>query len=429
MELALLFGGLLVFLLIGVPIAFAMGLASLIFILVFGANLTTSIIPQSMTTGINNHPLLAIPLFFLAGELMNRGGITQRLVDCFMAWAGHLKGGLGHVMVLTNMALAGISGSAVADAAMSGPVLIPSMVRGGYGKAYSAALVGAAAIIGPIIPPSIPMILYGALADTSVARLFLSGALPGVMIGIYLMFVNGRIARRRGYGGEALRPTLPQRVGVTWKATPALLTPVIVLGGILTGVVTPTEAGLLAVVYAMLLGLLYGAFRLGELSRLWGQVALDSAIVLIIVGSGASFGWILANLGVGPEVVKALLAISENKWVVLAIVNVILLVLGCLMDPIAILVIFTPVFVPLMKTLGVDLVHFGLIMTLNLMIGLMTPPVGYLLYISTAISGARMEDVVRESVPFLIALFVCLIIVTYVPAFVLFLPDLVMGKP
>ena len=310
---------------------------------------------------------------------------------------------------------------------MSGPVLIPAMVRGGYGKAYSAALVGSAAIIGPIIPPSIPMIIYGALSDTSVVRLFLSGVLPGVLIGLYLMVVNSRIARRRAYGGEP--PVLSRRdkLRVTWWAMPALLAPVIILGGMISGIVTPTEAGFLAVAYSLLFVVFTGRFRAGVLARLCGTVAVNSSVVLIIIGSAASFGWILANLGVGPQIVGMFLSLSSNKWLVLALVNVLLLFLGCLMDPIAIMVLFTPVFVPLMKTLGIDAVHFGLVMTINLMIGAMTPPVGYLLFVSSAIAGSRIEDVIRKSVPFLVALLVCLLVVTFVPGFVLFLPDLLMG--
>ena len=405
-----------------------MGRSALLFILIFGDNLTIAIIAQSITTGVNNHPLLAIPLFFLAGELMNRGGVTERIVDCFMAIAGHIRGGLGHVVVGTNMALAGISGSAVADAAMSGPILIKSMVNAGYGRAYSAALVGAAAIIGPIIPPSIPMILYGALADVSVARLFLSGAIPGVMIGVYLMICNHFICVRRGYGGiQGPRASVRERVRVVIGALPALAAPVIVLAGIIGGVVTATEAGLLAVAYAALLGIAYRKLNARILWEILGSVASDSAVILLIVGAGASFGWILANLGVGPAVVETLLGISKDKYVILALVNVLLLILGCLMDPIAILVLFTPVLVPVMKAIGVDLVQFGLIMTLNLMIGLMTPPVGYLLFISAAISGATVRQIVRESLPFMAALLLCLLIVTYIPWIVLFLPDMIMG--
>ena len=428
MELVLLFGSLVTFMILGVPVAFSMGLSALAFITIYGDNLTIAVIAQSITTGVNNFALLAIPLFFLAGELMNRGGVTERIVDCFMAIAGHVRGGLVHVVVTTNMALAGISGSAVADAAMTGPILIKSMVNAGYGPAYSAALVGAAAIIGPIIPPSIPMILYGALADTSVARLFLAGAIPGVMIGIYLMVCNHIVSVKRGYGGSTLRrATFKEAISVILRAAPALFAPIIVLTGIIAGIVTATEAGLIAVFYAAVLGFAYRRLTITSLWQALGQVATDSAVILLIVGAGSSFGWIMANLGVGPAIVKSILTISTDKWVILALINGLLLVMGCLMDPIAILVLLTPVFVPLMKEIGVDLVHFGVMMTLNLMIGLMTPPVGYLLFLSSSMSGASVKDIVKESMPFMLALFLCLLITTYVPWIVLLLPDLILG--
>ncbi|MGE3927653.1 MAG: TRAP transporter large permease [Lautropia sp.] len=428
MELLLLFGSLVTLMVLGLPVAFAMGLASVLFIAVYGDNLTIAILAQSLTTGINNSPLIAIPLFFLAGEVMNRGGITERLIDCFMAIAGHVRGGLGHVVVTANMAISGISGSAVAEAAMVGPIMIRSMVQSGYGNAYSAALVGTAAILGPIIPPSIPMILYGALADTSVARLFLAGILPGVLIGAYLMVCNHRIAVRRGYGGST-GPRLPmaERIRMVLYALPALFAPVLVIGCMVTGIVTATEAGLVAVFYSALLGFIDRRLNLRILWEILGTVARDSAVILLIVGAGSSFGWIMANLGIGPAIVETLLHISNDKYVILALVNVLLLILGALMDPIAILVLFTPVLVPVMTQLGVDLVHFGVMMILNLMIGLMTPPVGYLLYISASMSGARLRDIVRESIPFMIAMLVCLLVVTYWPYFVLVVPDLLMG--
>lgn len=427
MDLVVLFGALIGFLLSGIPVAFAMGLAAIVYIAFFGDNLNLAILAQSLTTGINNHPLIAIPLFFLAGELMNRGGVTGRIVNCFLAWAGHRRGGLGHAVVLSNVGIAGMSGSAVADAAMTGPVLIPSMVNAGYGRAYSAATVAAAAVIGPIIPPSIPMIIYGAVTDTSVARLFMAGAVPGLVIGVYLMICNHLISSRRGYGGAARLPWR-DRWAITLPAIPALLTPVIILGGMVGGVVTPTEAGLIAVLYALLLGFAYREFTLRSLYELAGEVSVSVGGILLVVGAGASFGWILANLGVGPAVVAALLSLSTDPATLLLLVNVLLLILGCLMDPIAILLIFTPILAPLMAQIGVDLVQFGVIITLNLMIGLITPPVGYLLFISSAIAKVSVDAVIRESWPFLIALLLCLAMVTYWPDFSLALPNLILQR-
>jgi tripartite ATP-independent transporter DctM subunit len=427
LDLLVLFGTLIGFLLLGIPVAFAMGLASIVYIVLFGDNLNLAILAQSLTTGINNHPLLAIPLFFLAGELMNRGGVTRRIVDCFLSWAGHRRGGLGHAVVLSNIGIAGMSGSAVADAAMTGPVLIPSMVKAGYGRAYSGAIVASAAVIGPIIPPSIPMIIYGAMTDTSVARLFIAGAIPGLVIGLYLMICNHIVSTRRGYGG-ADRIPWGERWRMTLSAFPALLTPVIILGGMVGGVVTPTEAGLIAVLYALALGILYREFTWRSIWSLSGEVSVGVGSILLVVGAGASFGWILANLGVGPAVVSALLSISSDPFVLLLLVNLLLLILGCLMDPIAILLIFTPILAPLMTQIGVDLVQFGVMITLNLMIGLITPPVGYLLFISAAISKAKVDDIIKESWPFLVALLICLAMVTYWPGFALALPDFLMPR-
>lgn len=427
MELAILFGSLIALLLIGVPVAFAMGLSAIIYIILFGNNLNLAIVAQSLTTGINNHPLLAIPLFFLAGELMNRGGVTRRIVDCFLSWAGHRRGGLGHAVVLSNMGVAGMSGSAVADAAMTGPVLIPSMINAGYARAYSGAIVAAAAVIGPIIPPSIPLIIYGAMTDTSVARLFVAGAVPGVVIGLYLMVCNHLVSTRRNYGGSERVPWR-ERIRTTVSAFPALMTPVIILGGMVFGIVTPTEAGLIAVVYALALGFLYRELSIRSIWTLSAEVSVGVGTILLVVGAGASFGWILANLGVGPVVVEALLSITTSPLLLLLLVNVMLLVLGCVMDPIAILLIFTPILAPLMMQIGVDPVQFGVLMTLNLMIGLITPPIGYLLFISAAISKSKVESVVRESWPFFIALLICLAMVTYWPDFSLALPNLLMPR-
>ncbi len=410
----------------GMPVAFAMGVTS-VAVLLAGGEVPLVLVPNRLLAGVDSFSLMAVPFFLLAGSLMNTGGITQRLIDFATTLVGHMRGSLSHVTVVTNMIMAGMSGSATADAAGTGAFLIPAMERGGYPRAYAAAVTGAASTIGPIIPPSVPFVVFGAMAGVSVGRLFLGGAVPGVVMGIYLMAACYVIARKRDYP-RGRRATLPEVWGGFRRASLALLMPVIILGGILGGIVTPTEAAVVAVAYALVLGLfVYREMRLTDLPPLLLEVGINTAVVMFIVAASTTIAWILAREQAGQALTLIALGVSERTWVILLLVNLLILILGCFLELFVIMVIMVPVLMPLMTVLGVDPVHFGVFFTLNLMVGLLTPPVGMVMYVVCAISRTSIGEFTRELPPFLIALVLALLCVTFVPDLVLWLPDLVMG--
>jgi len=422
-----LVGVLLLLMALDFPVAFAMTGASVVYLLLRG-DIPLVVVAQRVTVGVDSFVLLAIPFFFLAGELMNQGGITKRLVDLAQAVVGGIRGGLGHVTVVTNMVMAGMSGSAVADATGTGAVLIPAMVEAGYPRVFSAALVGAASTIGPVIPPSIPFVIYGGITGVSVGRLFLGGVVPGVLMGVFLMGAVYMVAKRRGYRAEGWLAA-SEALRNIWRAIPVMLFPVIILGGIFSGIVTPTEAAVVAVVYAVFLsGLFYRELSLPGLVRLLTMVAANTARITFIIASAGLYGWLLAREGVPQMFTEFFLSISQEPWVILLMVNLLLLILGCLMETTAILVILTPVLMDLITKVGIDPVHFGVVLTLNLMIGLLTPPVGMVLYVMVSLAKVSVTEFTRECAIFMLALVVVLGLITYVPGLVTFLPILVMGK-
>lgn len=412
---------------LGVPIAFSMGLAAFSAILVKG-DIPVEVVAQRVVTGVDSFPLLAVPFFILAGALMNTGGVTDRLVRLANAMVGHLTGGLGHVVVVTNMIMAGMSGSAVADAAGTGSVLIPAMTRAGFAPSFSAAVTASASTIGPIIPPSIPFVLYGILANVSIGRLFLGGAIPGVLMGLYLMGVVYFVSKRRGYvKGEKAT------CGSLWVAfkegLPALMLPVLILWGIVGGVVTPTEAAVIAVLYAMLLGMVvYRELSPARLLHVLGEAALTTGAIMLIVGCASLLAWILTREQAGPALVNAVTSVTTDPKLILLLLNIVLLILGCFLESLSIMILLVPVLLPLIKSVGIDPVHFGVVFTLNLMIGLITPPVGMSMFIACSIAKIKVSDFTREIPLFVVALVAVLLIITYVPEIVLFLPNLIMGQ-
>ena len=426
--MALVLVGVLLFLLaLEFPVAIAMTGASIAYLLLRG-DIPLVVVAQRVTVGVDSFVLLAIPFFLLAGELMNQGGITQRLVNLAQALVGGIRGGLGHVTVVTNMIMAGMSGSAVADAAGTGAVLVPAMEQAGYPKTFSAALVGAASTIGPVIPPSIPFVIYGGITGVSVGRLFLGGVVPGVLMGVFLMGAVYVISKRRGYRAEGWL-TLSEALRSIWRAVSVMLFPVIILGGIFSGIVTPTEAAVVAVVYAVLLStLFYRELSSANLLRILAAVAGNTAKITFIIASAGLYGWLLAREGVPQQMTELFLSISREPWVLLLMLNALLLILGCLMETTALLVILTPVLMDLITRVGIDPVHFGVVLTLNLMIGLLTPPVGMTLYVMVSLTGVSVTDFTRECAIFMVALLAVLGLVTYVPGLVVFLPHLIMGK-
>lgn len=424
-KLAVLLGPMFVLMGLGLPIFLAMGVTCLISVLIY--DLPLMILAKSYVTGLASYDFLALPFYFLAGDLMNRGGVTSRLLDFSSLLLGRVNGGLSHVNIVASMIFSGVSGSAAADTSAIGSVLIPAMKRDGYPAAYAAAVTAASSTIGPIIPPSIPLVIYGLLAHESIGRLFLAGAVPGLLMGIYLLIASFIISYRRAFPLSRL-PAGRSLLKLSLDAGSALLMPVIIVVGITAGIVTPAEAGVIAVAYGLILGLLvYRQISLSDLPRILGQAMVNTGTVLIIIASTGLFSWIVANMGLAEVLVRAFGAVSSNKWVILAVLNVFFLIWGCFLDPVTAMVILVPIFIPLARQVGIDPVHFGLIIVLNLMIGLITPPVGILLYLTSSMAESRLERVVREILPFLVALLLVLAMSTFLPALVLWLPNLLMG--
>ena len=422
-----LFGTMLCLFVIGVPIAFAMGLAASSALLVL-PRAGFEVIVQRMFFGLDSFVVLSVPLFLLLGELMERARITDRLVTFANALVGRLRGGLGHVSIVTNMVMAGISGSGSADAAATGAILVPAMRQAGYPVPFSAALVGAAATIGPIIPPSIVMVIYASITGVSVGRLFLGGILPGLVMGLSLMVINASLARRRNFPRGA-KVGFTGLVTATRRALLVMVTPLIVIAGIVGGVFTPTESAAIACFYALLLGVVvYRTIPLGALPEVFLRTAWTTGKVMLVFAAASIFSWILARGNVPAELARLpFLSDAENPALMLLTLNLLLLGLGALMDAIAIIVIITPMFLPLALAAGIDPVHLGVIMAVNISIGLVTPPVGSILFVLCGLTGTTVPQLTREIWIFVLALLLPLLLVTYNPALVLFLPNLLMG--
>ena len=411
---------------LGGVIATSLLFSAILYMVVTGRTEWT-ILSLKMLTGLDSFPLLAVPFFVLAGELMNRAGITEALADLSAALVGRIRGGLAHVDVVTGMFMAGISGSASADSAALTSIFTPAMERVGYPRPFGAAISACAGAIGPIIPPSIFMVVYGALGNVSVGRLFLGGAVPGVMMGLGLMAYTYVLARRRGYGALTERITAAEFLVRLRRAAFPLTIPLIIIGGIVGGVVTPTEAGVLAVAAILVIGVL--ATR--QLSIAGCIAALKSTVltlgaVMFICSAANIFAWILGIERMGEHLSGLLLSLTSSPAVMLLIINLILLVLGCLLDAMAMLIVLTPILVPVMVSLGIDPVHFGVIFVLNLTIGLLTPPYGVVMFISSAIARVTIKEFVIEGWPMILVLVVVLFLCVYVPSLVLFVPHLLM---
>ena len=422
-----LFGVMLVLFIANVPIPISIGLAATAALLTL-PNVTLEVIVQRMFFGLDSFVILSVPLFLLLGELMEQSRITERLVEFVNVLVGRFRGGLGHVSVLTEMVLSGVSGSGTADAAATGVVLIPTMTRSGYGAAFSTALVGAAATLGPIIPPSIIMIIYASIANVSIARMFIGGIIPGVLAGIGLMVVTAVIARRRNIPAGA-PASVREMVVATRRAAVVLIMPLIVMGGILGGVFTATESAAVGCLYALLLGIVvYRSIKLRELAAIVRRAALGTGKVMFILATASAFSWILARGGV-PEQIGHLPFFSATAavWVILLALNILLLILGCLMESIAILLIITPMILPIATRAGIDPIHLGVVMSYNLSLGLVTPPFGSVMFVVCGISRTTIVDFTREVLPFLAILIVVLVLITYFPASVTWLPDAIMG--
>ena len=423
MLLTLLFVLVFGLLILGVPIAVALGLSSLVFILLSG-QAPDLVVIHRMVNGVDSFPLLAVPFFILAGNLMNTAGITNRIFDFAKACVGWMRGGLGHVNVGASVVFAGMSGAAVADAGGLGTIEIKAMRDAGYDSDFSVGVTAASSTIGPIIPPSLPMVIYGVVASSSIGQLFAAGFIPGLLMAASLMIMVAWYAHTRGYPRDARFSLV-----VLWtsfqRAFLSLLTPFIIVGGILGGVFTPTEAAIAASAYALLLGVVvYRTLTPRRLLRVSFDTIETTAVVMFIVAAASIFAWILTSNRVTEHFATLILAITENPILILLMINVILLVVGCFMETIAAITILVPVLLPIVVKLGIDPVHFGVIMVLNLMIGLLTPPVGMVIYVLSRVSGVPFERCVSATAPFLIPLVAVLLLVTFIPQLSMFLPTL-----
>jgi tripartite ATP-independent transporter DctM subunit len=422
MLAAILFISFLILIFISVPIAFSLGISSIIYLLI--ADIPLSIVPQKMFAGLNSFVLLCIPGFILAGNLMNAGGITERIIGFTNNFVGHIRGGLGLANVGSSMGFAGISGTALADTASIGSVMIPAMKKEGYDADFSAAVTSSSSTVGPIIPPSLPMIIVGTLASVSIGDLFLAGAVPGVLLGLSLMLVTYVISVKRKYPKGERQP-----IGVIAKSFTgafwALLMTFVILFGILGGYFTPTEASIVAVVYALVVGLfVYKELKLKDLPKILLDSMVSTASIMFLVGFANLFGWILVSEQIPVLVADGILGISDNPIVVILLINLLLLFVGTFMETIAALVILFPVLLPVASSVGMDPVHFGVMMVLNLVIGLSTPPVGVCLFVASSIGKVSIGKTSKALLPFLGASLVVLLLVAFIPEITLFLPGL-----
>lgn len=413
---------LFVLFLVGIPICFSLGLVSVFGIMQGGYPLT--VVVQRMFTGADSTALIAIPLFILAGGLMVQGGISKRIVDFADALIGHLPSGLAMVSILACMFFAAITGSAIAATAAIGGIMIPIMEKKGYENNFSAPLLACGGSIGPIIPPSIPLLLYGTMASVSVGKLFIGGFVPGIIMGAGLMIYSYVVGKKRHYVGREKRATTREIFKTGKDALLALIMPIIIIGGILSGIFTATESGAIACAYALILGLfVYKELKLKDLYTLFIDCAKSTGQVLIVVACASLFTWVITVAQV-PQTVSAFLSATiSNKYVMLLVINVVLLIAGTFIDTTSALVIFTPLFLPLVQAMGIDLIHFGLVMAVNLTIGMCTPPLGVCLFVSCEIAGTSLREMFRDLVIMLIPLLILLLLITYVPATVTWLPD------
>jgi TRAP-type C4-dicarboxylate transport system permease large subunit len=460
----ILVGSFLALMICGVPVAVAMAGASLLFIAVSGS-VPDIVVAQRMIAGIESFPLLAVPFFILAGNLMNIAGITGRIYNFAVALVGWMRGGLGQVNIIGSVIFSGMSGTAIADAAGLGSIEIKAMKDHGYDTEFAVGVTAASATLGPIIPPSLPFVIYGMMANVSIGALFLAGVLPGVFMTLLMMFTVAYFARKNGWGGDVafhwsrlggaaleiaivlafpLAVWLMTKAGVTpnlaagiafvvllaldWKfnfsAVMALMAPVILIGGMTMGWFTPTEAAVAAVIWALFLGLVrYRSMTLRTLAKATFDTVETTASVLFIVTAASIFAWLLTTTQAAQMLTDAILSVTDNKWVFLLLANLLILFVGCFIDTIAAITILVPILLPIVLKLGIDPIHFGLIITLNLMVGLLHPPLGMVLFVLARISKLSVERTTMAILPWLVPLLGALIAITYIPQITLWLPQ------
>jgi tripartite ATP-independent transporter DctM subunit len=427
MPVIILTASFIILILINVPIAVSIGISTFLTILYVMGSVdgAAKIIAQKMATGIDEFALLAIPFFILAGSFMGRGGIARRLIDFAGTLVGRFRGGLAYVNVLTCMLFGAISGSAVAAVSAIGGFMIPEMNKKGYNRDFNVAVSITAATTGLLIPPSNIMIVYALVTSgVSIVAMFMAGILPGIVVGLFLMLASGVISRKRNYGaGE--KAALIQVLRAFIRAIPSLLLIIIVLGGILLGIFTATEAAAIAVVYSFIMAvLIYREVKIREIPQMLLGCAITTAVVMLLIGASSAMSWIMARENIPQNVSAALLSISNNKIVILLIINILLLFVGTFMDMTPAVLIFTPIFLPVILQLGIDKVHFGIIMITNLCVGLCTPPVGACLFVGCGIGKTTIVNIIRPLLPFFAAMIAALMLITYIPQISLFIPKI-----
>ncbi len=420
----LLFGSFIVLLIINVPVGISLGIASMSALLYSGL-VDSSYLAQSLVTSIDSFPLMAVPFFILAGDLMGHGGISQRLLDVGEIVFGKYTGGLALVAIATCMFFAAISGSGPATVAAIGGIMFPAMAAKGYDKKFSAGLVASAGCIGVVIPPSIPMVIYGVSSGVSVSKMFLAGIIPGVLIGFVLMLVSYYKSKKEGYVGETKTYSAKEIFDIIYDAKWAIMVPIIILGGIYGGIFTPTEAAAVAVIYGFFVGMfVYKDLTIQDLYHVFTKSALTTSTVMIIVGTATVFGRVLAIERIPVMLAESITNITANPLLIMIFINILFLVVGCFMETLAAIIILSPILLPVATAVGVDPIHFGIIMIVNLSIGFITPPLGLNLFVSARVAGLTLEDVSKGVLPFLFAMLITLILLTYIPTISLFLPNI-----
>lgn len=422
----LLFAVFFVFLFLGIPVAFSVGIATCSVLLLDGG-VPLSIVAQKMNVALGSFSLLAIPFFIFAGKIMERGGITQKLVDFAQALVGWMTGGLSYVSILTGMLLGGISGSGSADTAALGSIMVPAMEKSGYPKDFSSALQAASGSIGVIIPPSITMIVLGSITSVSVAKMFMGGVFPGIIVGVLMMLVAFLICRKRGFGDQGKTPFSLRRLGkATLRAIPALMAPIIIVVGILGGIFTATEASVVVCAYALILSLVfYRSIGIKDVYNLLVESVIGSATVLIIIALSSSFGWVLTYLNFSTSVANFTSSLSSDPYVLLIIINIFFLIGGMFLEGAALMIMLVPIMMPIALAAGVNELVFCILITMNIVIGQLTPPVGTCLYVITAISGSKIERISMEILPFIGAIIITMVLSAVFPALVTWIPSMV----
>ncbi|WP_455957767.1 TRAP transporter large permease [Anaerotignum lactatifermentans] len=421
---AVVFIALIVSLVLTVPIGFSLGIASLAYIFATD-QLTLGFVARNMVTGTDSFPIMAIPFFVFAGELMGGGGISKRLLDVANVFFGRIRGGLAIVTVVVCMFFAAISGSGPATVAAVGGMVVPTMLEKGYDKKFVLALIAAAGSIGVIIPPSIPMVVYSVTVNSSVSSLFLAGFIPGILIGLVLIVYSYFYARKAGYKGDTEPFSIGRALREVWRGKWALLSPVIILGGIYGGIFTPTEAAAVSVIYSLIIGLfVHKELNFKQMLEVTKRSCETTATILVVIGCATGFSKVL-TLGRIPTTVATLLTtMTDSKVLILLLINLLLLLVGCFMETVCAIMILAPILFPVVTALGVDPIHFGIIMVTNLAIGFITPPLGVNLFVASRVGETTLDVVIKGIIPFLVLMIATLMLITYVPAISMFLPNL-----